>query len=62
MNFYMGKDCICGHYRTNHKTVNGEKWVGKCKGQTGCAGHEPCRCKKFRVKITKRLKSESKKK
>lgn len=44
----MGKDCVCGHYRTNHKTVKGNKWIGKCKGQTGCAGHEPCRCKKFR--------------
>jgi len=25
MSFYMGKDCVCGHYRTNHKTVKGKK-------------------------------------
>lgn len=42
-------DCICGHYKLNHKYVNG-RWTGKCAGQTGCAGHEPCRCKEFRVK------------
>ena len=47
MSFYLGKDCVCGHYKRNHDNVKGKRWSGKCQGQTGCAGHEPCKCKAF---------------
>jgi len=40
-------DCKCGHYKLNHKKI-GKVWIGQCAGQTGCAGHEPCRCKNFK--------------
>jgi hypothetical protein len=42
-------DCVCWHYKQNHKFIKGQGYIGKCKGQIGCAGHEPCSCKKFRV-------------
>jgi len=44
------KDCICGHYKTNHERQRDTmRYDGKCRGESGCYGHVPCKCKEFRL-------------